>query len=494
MPLPDVSRMLAPGPGGWRELAQRLAAIGLDAGAVHPFAAIGERLIDPLRAPLRRWHLRRRADALGWAMRLLMFQDPVSAAEAEAALGSGLLAKLRAAGYIVPAAAGLVSPFYLNLVNELLVICDDLTHGEDAVMGAGPMTADLCNASYPLRPLARALDLGCGAGTGALVIAPRVARVVASDINPRALVLAQVNAQLNGVGNIEFRQGNLFAPVAGEEFDLIMSQPPFIAMPAGATADTYLYGGARGDELPLRVLAGLRAHLAPGGRAVMQVEWPEVDGDPVMARVRAALAADDLDALLLESPSRDLDRYCAAYAAAQFPQLGAPFEQGAMARRDHLAAQRIVGLRLTLTVVERASGRHGWSAVLPMRSLQDTMVTSRRIDRLLAARALALAGREALLAARLRLPEGTVFVAVHDPTDAGADAITARLGPRALTEDLHLDRGSAELLEAIHQSPDARAACARVASEHGLDQEEAIARILPAIVQALECGLLEAAG
>ena len=103
--------------------------------------------------------------------------------------------------------------------------------------------------------VARGLDLGCGAGTGALSLAAQVDRVIGTDINPRAVALSRINAALNGIGNVEFREGDMFAPVAGENFDLIISQPPFVSTPPGLAAASYESGGARGDELPLRLLA-----------------------------------------------------------------------------------------------------------------------------------------------------------------------------------------------------------------------------------------------
>jgi len=153
----------------------------------------------------------------------------------------------------------------MNLVNELYVLCDDLTEG-DGVMGLGHTTGDLCAASLPTRELGSVLEVGCGAATGLLLCASRARRAVGVDIDPRAIVVARANALLNGLTNVEFRQGDLFAPVLGEEFDLILAQPPFVAQPPGDSAITWMHGGARGDELPLRFLRELPPHLAPGGR------------------------------------------------------------------------------------------------------------------------------------------------------------------------------------------------------------------------------------
>ena len=65
------------------------------------------------------------------------------------------------------------------------------------------------------------LDIGTGSGLLAVHAAAHADRVVAVDINPRALRFAEFNAALNAVDNVEWREGSLFEPVAGEPCNLI---------------------------------------------------------------------------------------------------------------------------------------------------------------------------------------------------------------------------------------------------------------------------------
>lgn len=113
---------------------------------------------------------------------------------------------------------------------------------------------------------AAVLDMGTGTGLGAVCAAPWAGRVVAVDINPAAVRCARINALLNEVeARVEVRQGDLFAPVAGERFDVVLFNPPFYR---GAPRDD-LDRAWRSDDVVERFAAGLADHLAPGGCALV---------------------------------------------------------------------------------------------------------------------------------------------------------------------------------------------------------------------------------
>lgn len=113
---------------------------------------------------------------------------------------------------------------------------------------------------------AQVLDLCTGSGVQALQQAAVAQSLIAVDINPRAVALARYNAQLNGVDHLDVRLGDGYAPVRGAQFDLIIANPPFVASPY-VQAPSYHAGGARGDRVLRRIIAGLDRHLRPGGRA-----------------------------------------------------------------------------------------------------------------------------------------------------------------------------------------------------------------------------------
>lgn len=144
----------------------------------------------------------------------------------------------------------------------------------DHVLGVGGASRTLAELIIP-NPVARALDLGTGCGIQALLVARHAGEVVATDISARALAFAEINARLNGVSNIRFRQGSMFEPVAGEAFDLIVSNPPFVITPRVDDVTEYEYrdGGLIGDALVEQFLRAAPEHLTPGGVAQLLGNW-----------------------------------------------------------------------------------------------------------------------------------------------------------------------------------------------------------------------------
>jgi release factor glutamine methyltransferase len=109
------------------------------------------------------------------------------------------------------------------------------------------------------------LDMGTGSGVCALAAARRTSkRVVAVDINPAAARCARANALLNRLEErLDVRQGDLFVPVAGERFDVILFNPPFYVGTPRDDRDA----AWRSSDAVERFAAGLADHLSPGGAA-----------------------------------------------------------------------------------------------------------------------------------------------------------------------------------------------------------------------------------
>jgi len=113
---------------------------------------------------------------------------------------------------------------------------------------------------------AQVLDMGTGSGVCALFAARHASRVVAVDINEAAVLCANINARINHLEHrIDVRHGDLFAPVAGEQFDLVLFNPPFLR----GTPRNDRERAWRSNDVAERFAAGLASHLKPGGAALV---------------------------------------------------------------------------------------------------------------------------------------------------------------------------------------------------------------------------------
>ncbi len=120
-----------------------------------------------------------------------------------------------------------------------------------------------CAEKYII-PKNRVLDMGTGSGYGAVACAKLGATVMAVDINPHAVKCATLNALLNDV-SVDVRHGDLFAPITGETFDIILFNPPFFA----GEPQTMLDRAWRSVDVIPRFIDGLKSHLADAGCALV---------------------------------------------------------------------------------------------------------------------------------------------------------------------------------------------------------------------------------
>lgn len=123
-----------------------------------------------------------------------------------------------------------------------------------------------------VRPTDVVLDLGTGVGFLGILAARTARQVVATDVIPASVECARANAILNGLAHkMDFRLGDLYAPVGAMTFDLILANPPQMPAPPGRNdlKDPRLLAddaGADGWAILDRILRGAPEHLRPGGR------------------------------------------------------------------------------------------------------------------------------------------------------------------------------------------------------------------------------------
>lgn len=312
-----------PDPALCRSLADDLRDAGFTAEGVRDAwgAAADDAIARGLRSPALR-ALGDRSDALAVLARLLVLGMPEAAASADLALvrtkAEGLvrLGLATVEGDRVRPLAVVRPQSYADATGSgQWWIASDLDEAalggplpEDHVLGVGGASLTLAGLQLPT-PAARGLDVGAGCGIQALRARAQVDHIVATDISARALAFTRLNALLNGVDGIETRLGSLFEPVAGEQFDRVVSNPPFVITPRVADIPAYEYrdGGMVGDDVVSAFVMEVGTHLSPGGIAQLLGNWETRDGVDGLNRVRAWVEASPvpLDAWVVERESLD---------------------------------------------------------------------------------------------------------------------------------------------------------------------------------------------
>ena len=303
-----------------RAAAARLREVFLDAGftadgllallGASAYAALGRGEPVPARRALQDRHS---TDAE--LVRLFVLGDPVPLADAQRHLP---LADLDAVGLITGAsevrAAVDVRP-YGESDTDWYVVSD---HGPDSaghaatgevavdhVLGVGGASLTLARLA-PRDPVGRALDLGTGCGVQALHLGRHAGSIVATDRNRRALRLAAATAALSGQ-EWDLREGSLLEPVAGETFDLVVSNPPFVISPGHRY--TYRDAGLPADDLGRVLLQQLPSRLTDGGTAVVLANWLHVRGADWRERVAGWVDGSGCDVWVAQREVQDPAEY-----------------------------------------------------------------------------------------------------------------------------------------------------------------------------------------
>jgi methylase of polypeptide subunit release factors len=257
-------------------------------------------------------------DPLATLIRLFLLQQPVPAVDLAGVLDTTALA---AAGYLALADGDAtaridIRPYGSPDDGASGWLVADPTPGldhvvtptaPDYVLGASPASTTLAQIAMRT-PVGSALDLGTGCGVQSLHLARHAGRIVGTDVNARALELAALTAALNGAA-VDLREGSLYEPFAGERFDLIVSNPPFVMSPPRAEADTLAYREANfeADALVETLVRGAADHLNPGGSLQLLTNWAVLE-QPWEERLQGWVP-DGCDAWVIERERLDVFSY-----------------------------------------------------------------------------------------------------------------------------------------------------------------------------------------
>lgn len=146
-------------------------------------------------------------------------------------------------------------------------------------------------------------DLGTGSGAIALAVAlerPQ-ARIVATDQSLATLIVARRNARRLNIASVEFRQGDWCAPLAGERFDLIVANPPYIAAadPCWQAGELRfepsraLIAGEDGLDALRAIIAAAPDHLKPDGWLLLEHGYNQGEAAPALLQERGFVEVSD---------------------------------------------------------------------------------------------------------------------------------------------------------------------------------------------------------
>ncbi|HEY3486220.1 MAG TPA: methyltransferase, partial [Ilumatobacteraceae bacterium] len=267
------------------------------------------------RAPLVR--ATRAGDRLDVLLRLFLIGEPVPHDDARAALAPMAVDEWVAGGLVAvngDEVEGLMTLRPLGGPERRLVAHDRPDRSgavqPDHVVGVSASTVALAGATIR-RPIDAAFDLGTGCGIQALHAADHSASVVASDLNQRAVACATLTMELNDIGHVSVRSGDRFEPVAGEQFDLIVSNPPFVISPSRR----YLFrdSGLPLDEISRSVVGTAPQHLRDGGHCQLLASWAHVRGQDWEDRLAGWVVGKACDVLVLEREVLDPSEHAASW-------------------------------------------------------------------------------------------------------------------------------------------------------------------------------------
>lgn len=310
---------------------------------------------------------------------LFMLGEPVSAAALETVLPRTGVAGALAIGLVVPTQSASGEQRYASAVDLRPHEAED-AHGSvrwwvasdlgelvtgqalapDHVLGIGRAGLTLA-ALTPRKPVETALDLGVGCGIQTLYLLRHVRQVVATDISTRALEFTAFNVALAGVDSarVQLRQGNLLEPVAGQRFDLIVSNPPFVITPPSvrqAGLPLMEYRDAGGPILPALV-RGLEDHLNPDGVAVMLGNWEHREGTSWRTSVNQWIGKS-LDAWIIQREVQDPVEYAAMWlrdGGLTPERSGVAFENALAAWQEDFDSRQVSGVGMGYLVFHAPS-------------------------------------------------------------------------------------------------------------------------------------------
>ncbi|WP_394940019.1 methyltransferase [Psychromicrobium sp. YIM B11713] len=334
----------------------------------------------------------RSGSPLALLIRLFLLAQPVTTAELDAALpgldstGLSSLGLIEMSGDACRVLMDLRPYSFEDERGEVrLWVASDLAAHQspgvlrrDHVLGIGGASLTLAQSTIR-KPVRKALDLGCGCGIQTLHLLRHADHVTATDISARALAFTRFNLLLNATAlrldpqhleqRVSLRQGSLLEPVKGEEFELVVSNPPFVITPRRAGEDsaeqfTYRDGGLPGDELVSSLIRGLPEVLSAGGSAQLLANWEIPESAASWHSRISTWFAEELDYWLIQREQLSPEQYAETWL--QDASQGRDPEYFASSYRDYLLdfeAREVSSIGFGLVWLRRWAGGQQRAAI-----------------------------------------------------------------------------------------------------------------------------------
>ena len=478
-------------PGLTAELGDVLRAAGYTGEGVRGALGTGARVLSrSADIPL---HVRRLEGAgrLGTLIRLLVLDRAVTADAARDAFAPLALERVEELGIVAPDGGSDARALVRIVPHDDLLIASDrrVARGEpepaDHVAGVHGPSLTLSHLTVR-RQVETALDMGTGCGVQAILAARHAGHVVGTDVNARALRFAAFNAQLNGVANVEWREGSFFEPAPGR-FGLVTTNPPYVISPES----TFLFrdSGMEGDSVSRHVVEQAPEHLEEGAFATILVSW--IAGADWAEPLRNWVRGSGCDAWLLHHGTDDPLTHAGNWLRHDLghdPEAYAAALDRWLAYLERLGAE---GIAVGAVVLRRRSGRNWVRAdELP----GDLRPASDHILRVFAAQDFLagdppLHGERLVRAERSRLEQRAVFRAGRWEAEELSLTLDEGLGFRAT-----LDPGAAAMLSELDGERTLASVAAELAAVEGVPAAEIEAQLEPVARGMLAAGFLERRG
>jgi methylase of polypeptide subunit release factors len=365
----------------------------------------------------------------------------------------------------------------------------------DHVLGIGGASLTLAQATIRT-PVGRALDLGTGCGVQALHLSEHCRSVVATDVSERALALAATTAALSDM-DWDLRAGSLLEPVAGERFDLIVANPPFVVSPgadAGEDLFDYRDSGLAGDGVSRALLRQLPAHLAPGGVAQLLANWiVPPDGD-WQGRIGGWLDEGGCDAWVWQREVAEPGEYVTLWLRDAGEQPGTDRWRARYTRwMDWFAASGVAAVGMGLVTLWRSESADPVVVCEDVPQAVEQPAGAHLPGWIERTRWLAATDDGALLAAKPRCADGVVRVRddLRDESGAGWRTALSRLRQSyGMRWELEVDDAVAALVAACDGATPLAVPVAVLASSLGQEPGDVAAALLPVLRDLVQRGFL----